>query len=363
MLIPALFVAEAVGKAALPIGPTFDIIVFVPPEDVDSSHRDWAAERRIALRHDIDLASVRDIAILQSRLSPATLMKLLAPAQLAGRYDKLLYLDADLVIEEDVSALFRLDMGDCPVAAVPSGRLWAAATDAEKHQWLVHFCDLGMTAPYRYFNAGVLLIDIASWSREGLTGKALDFIRSNPSLCLLPDEDALNGVLDGHFIELSYIWNATPGLLSTSGGDLRPVIVHHAGPLKPWMRFKKGKGLLQDRQAYRRYRDFIGRTPWPGWLAQQWTGRDLAGAVRHQVKGLVNRLRGKEQGLSATERGGRQAALRQYLADARFADIEQGIALREGCRLRLAPAPPRAGPADAMSRPGARASLAAANGR
>jgi lipopolysaccharide biosynthesis glycosyltransferase len=350
MLIPALFVADVVRKAALSREPAFDIMVFVPGGDVDGTHRAWAGERAIALRHDIDISSVRGIAILQSRLSAATLVKLLLPEHLAGRYDKILYLDADLVIEGDVGALFRLDMGKRAVAAVPSGRVWADVTEEKKDWWLAHFRALGMTPPYGYFNSGVLLIDLASWNREQLTRRTLEFIRKNADICFLPDEDALNAVLDGDLIELSPIWNARPtGPLSFSTDEVRPVIVHYAGPLKPWIRFKKGKGLFQHLEAYRLYEEFVRGTPWSGWLRQQWTVRDLIRAARHEAKGLLERLIGREPGISEAERQSRLANVRQFYAETRFADVEQGITLREGSRLRLAPMPPPGGSAASLA--------------
>lgn len=80
------------------------------------------------------------------------------------------------------------------------------------------------------------------------------------------------------------------------------------------MRFKKGKGLFQDIEAYRLYEDFVRDTPWSGWLRRQWTGRDLARAVRHEAKRLLRRLRGKEPPLSEAERQLHRAALRRYYA-------------------------------------------------
>jgi lipopolysaccharide biosynthesis glycosyltransferase len=338
MLLPAFFVADAVRKAAPSEALSFDIVIFVPLEDADDEHRRWAAGHGISLRHDIETASVQDIAIHQERLSAATLGKLLIPDLLAGRYCKILYLDADLVIGNDVSALFRLDMGERAVAAVPAGRTWHGVKDAERDKALDHFRDLGMTPPYRYFNSGVLLVDTQSWRRQDLTRRTLDFLTRKGEICQLPDEDALNGVLDGDLIELSPIWNASPGWQQLAAQpESRPAIVHYAGPFKPWKRFMKGKGLLQDRKAYRLYRSFVRDTPWPEWLGQQWTGRDLMRAARHQAKGGIKRLLGRKRGPSKAQRQSQQAALRQFLAETRFADVEQGITVRDTIGMRLAP--------------------------
>ncbi len=348
MLIPALFVADGVRRAASP-GASFDVLIFVPPNDATDAHRAWAAEHHIALREDVDTSSVRDVPILQSRLSTATLMKLLLAEHLSGRYDKILYLDADLLIAGDVSALFRLDMGAHAVAAVPAGRLWVGVPDAEKSWRLGHMQALGMTPPYPYFNSGVLLIAVESWNRKQLTNRTLEFIRKHPDICLLPDEDALNGVLDGDILELSPIWNARPrSRFAFSMEEVLPVIVHYDGPLKPWIRFKKGKGLFQDLGAYRLYEDFIRNTPWAGWLRQQWTVRDFVHVSRREAKGLLRRLIGMRPAVSEAERQSHQAIVRQYYTQSRFADVEQGITIRDGSRLHLAPVlPPLVPPARA----------------
>jgi lipopolysaccharide biosynthesis glycosyltransferase len=344
MLIPAFFVADGLRKAALHRGLAFDILIFVTAEDVRREHREWAADRGIVLRHDIDISSVRDITIHQSRFSTAMLLRLLVPERLLGHYKKILYLDADLVIKDDVSALLQLDMGDFAIAAVPTARMLDNVPTEQKDWWLAHFRALGMTPPFAYFNSGVMLIDVENWRRDRLTSRTLEFIRTNPSICYLPDEDALNALLDGKVLELSPIWNALPAYFQAiAHGNLHAVIVHYAGPLKPWMRFKKGKGLFQDIDAYRLYEDFIRSTPWSDWLRRQWTMRDVVRAIRHEMNNLFKRLVGKEAKPSDAEWQPPQSSHHQLRVPTRLADVEQGITLREGNRLRLAPA---AGPGD-----------------
>src|SRR5690606_32866131 len=147
-----------------------------------------------------------------------------------------------------------------------------------------HFRALGMTAPYRYFNAGVLLIDVAGWNREAIGERALDFVRDHPDLCQLIDEDALNGVLDGNMLDISPVWNVHPS--DVPGGMesfIEPVVLHHYGDDKPWRRYGYGKRLFPDRSAYRLYEDFIRATPWSDWLRGQWTARDLRANLEWEI--------------------------------------------------------------------------------
>jgi len=343
MLIPAMFVADAVKSNSLGAADRFDIILFTGPDDVTDQHRDWMNSRGIIHCQCLDVSGVRDIEIVQERLSSVTLSKLLLAGHLEGKYDKLLYLDADLTIHDDVSALFSLDLRGFAMAAVPSGRIWADKSEAERIAYCAHFRALGMTEPYRHINSGVLLIDVANWNRDQIASRALDFIRRNPSLCTLPDEDALNAVLDGRQTELSPVWNMRPfGRWRSKTFDIaRPVIVHYIGQAKLWKRFSGGKHMFAHRSAYRAYEDFLRDTPWKNWLDEQWSFRDVLAGIRFEVKTLRRSLRGS---YPAGTRAGRRRyveAFRQYCADGRFADVEQGIVTREGALLRLKQSWPR----------------------
>ena len=335
MLIPALFVAHSANKAAGPAR-SFDTIVFTNPSDASGIHHQWMSDHDIWHRDDLDTAQINEMGILQERLSSATLMKLLLASHLAGRYDKILYLDADLMIHGDVSAIFELDTGKFPLAAVPAGRIWVHRKVEDRRKAEEHFRALGMTAPYRYFNTGVFLIDVEKWNREDLGARALTFIRQHSEICFLPDEDGLNGVLDGHITELSPIWNMRP-LRSgyRPNRAFRPVIVHHAGEDKPWRRYGYGKRLFPDRTAYRLYESFLADTPWAGWLDEQWNKRDLYKSCVWEVRRITRRVRGRLDEPSRRQHRAYIEAIKSYCAQTNFADVVQGITIQQDGTIRL----------------------------
>ena len=194
-----------------------------------------------------------------------------------------------------------------------------------------------MTAPFRFFNSGVLYIDVAKWNRADLTDRTLAFLRSNGEKCSLPDEHALNGVLDGAIAEISPIWNAYPrhrqsGAIPTFSV---PVIVHHIGWDKPWRRFGYRKRLFPDRAAYRLYEAFIKDTPWPDWLDQQWTARDLRANIVWEIRRMTRWIRGRSDERSIAGERAYVEALRRYYSSAKFADVEQGIVSQREWMLRL----------------------------
>jgi lipopolysaccharide biosynthesis glycosyltransferase len=338
MLVPALFVAWTAQCKLVGSSAKYDVIVFTGRGEATGEDKAWALRHGVTISDSLELSDVPAIRTPLKRLTSATLARLLLPEQLSERYDRILYLDADVTIEGDVGSIFSLDTGEHALGAVPAARFWTGSI-ASRKETVDHFRSLGLSEPFRYFNSGVLYIDVAKWNRDALGRQALDFIRRNPSVCIWPDEDALNAVLDGAVAELSPLWNmrARAWFHRRVRAAAEPVIVHYDGPSKPWQRFGNGRRLLHGRQAYRSYRRFLVQTPWPDWLEDQWTMTDLRAGLAHEVGLWTSWISGRETPLRRLrdERAYAEAFL-TYIFAHRFADIDQGIVERTGKRLRLA---------------------------
>ncbi len=257
-------------------------------------------------------------------------MKLLLAEHFAGRYEKILYLDADVALHDTIAPIFSLDLGEFPLAAVPAGRIAAAQTEVQRQEFRSHCARLGMTEPFGYINTGVLLIDVGNWLRDQTGVRALNFVRRNRSLCALPDEDSLNAVLDGRQRELSPLWNFRAG--AWSHREIRrtnsPIIIHYDGPKKPWKRFGPDRRLLEHRDGYRAYRNFVRTTPWQDWLKRQSSAADFRASLGVEFRFLGGRLRGNATGVSRSARRAFIEEFRRYCAETPFGDVEQGIVTR-----------------------------------
>lgn len=330
MAVPALFVATAAAQYARG---AYDVHIFAEAGELDAEHRAWMARHGIQGLEGLSFPRLHATGATAGRIPPASLIRLLMPELLAGRYDRLLYIDVDTEIRGDLAPVFDLDLKGNVLAA-------ASASAGEAH------CRrLGMTAPYRYFNSGVMLIDVARWNAENVGERALQFIERNAAICTLPDEDALNAVADGRFMELSLIWNFRGGLMQLPGSSrlVTPVICHYDGPDKPWKRFSGGRRLFALEAAHRRYRTFVAGTPWQDWLDRQWMAADLWSNLAFEWRILLNRVRGKRMRTVPTRKKNRRRwkRLRAWIREAPFADVEQGIVVRDGDRLKLNPAKER----------------------
>ncbi len=101
--------------------------------------------------------------------TPYTLLRLLAD-MVPGIPDKLLYLDIDIMIANDIRELWEIDVTDCEYAAVK-----------EKYGcWLIR---------PDYFNAGMLLMNMVKIRETGLLAKARELIRTQK--LLFADQSAI----------------------------------------------------------------------------------------------------------------------------------------------------------------------------
>lgn len=132
----------------------------------------------------------------------ATYYRLFIGDLLPANVNRVIYLDADLVIDHDISELWRLDVSDCVLRAVQDG-ITPYAQCALPHMP----DDVDATALIPYFNAGLMLINLENWRRENIGDRALAAARTYQRAFRYWDQDALNYCLIGRWENLSPCWN------------------------------------------------------------------------------------------------------------------------------------------------------------
>jgi lipopolysaccharide biosynthesis glycosyltransferase len=131
----------------------------------------------------------------KSYFTIATYYRLFFPSLIPARYEKVLYLDTDLVINGELSSLYNTDLLGMPVGVVV------------EESGVKSRPDLGIYDEYVYFNSGVMLMNIAEWNRQGITEKAIRFIHEHPEKIRWVDQDALNVVLQKNYYRLDAKYN------------------------------------------------------------------------------------------------------------------------------------------------------------
>ncbi|MER0122266.1 glycosyltransferase family 8 protein [Streptococcus sp. ZJ93] len=175
-------------------------------------------------------------------ISEATFYRYHIPELVAA--DKVLYLDADLVVTGSLKALYDTDISQVAVAAVPDTLV----------KYLQH---------KKEFNAGVLLIHSKKWRELKVLEKALHMHAD--SQISLPDADqsVLNLLFKDNWLELPIQYNYQVAgyhvaLRSSVITSQLPLIVHYTTSMKPWKKnyiplsfISKMKSLLVGRLFFK----------------------------------------------------------------------------------------------------------------
>jgi lipopolysaccharide biosynthesis glycosyltransferase len=168
-----------------------------------------------------------------SHLTAASLLRLQLPSVLKD-IDRVVYLDCDLVVLDDIATLYDTDLSDFPLAACLD--FWLTGTPpfappgwdvGEWHKFLHEV--VGLADWKSYFNAGVLVMDLKRFRNTGIGHAAEEFLERTNYKTPFVDQEALNHVVDGAFVRLDSRWNVLAAL-----GHSNPWIIHYAGPNKPW---------------------------------------------------------------------------------------------------------------------------------
>lgn len=142
------------------------------------------------------------------------------------QYDKALYLDCDLVVLGDISALYGYDLGDNLIGGAPC----EGVNSFEVYKQYVREVD-GLN-PDMFFNAGVILMNLKSFREEGFYEKFADLLRKY-KFTVIQDEDYLNVLCQDRVLQLPRAWNKFPvSKDKLDREDLR--IVHYGMTWKPW---------------------------------------------------------------------------------------------------------------------------------
>ena len=154
-----------------------------------------------------------------ARFTKYTLYRLAVPFVI--NETRILYLDADTLVQKDLSSLYDMDLGGNFIAgAVDTG---IAPSYMRKY---------GMNPTNPYINAGVILMDLAKIRTVRIGEKWVSLARTRRYPC--NDQDIINVSLGGKIKIIPPVYNCS---LSTKTDVPIPdiVIMHYAGVKDPWV--------------------------------------------------------------------------------------------------------------------------------
>ena len=170
-------------------------------------------------------------------VSAAALLKFKL-AEMFPQYDKILYLDTDMIIQKDLSELFNIQLED-KYAAVVKDMKGMENCAAHKRLQLE-----------AYFNSGMMLLNLDRLRKDKIFDKLIDY-KKNKDIRAFMDQDCFNAVFNGNVIYLPCTYNYMPvnqssytneeiadfyGLKENIIPDLNKYayIIHMTNKQKPW---------------------------------------------------------------------------------------------------------------------------------
>lgn len=189
-----------------------------------------------------------DLATHNEHISMETYYRFLVQ-EILSCYDKVLYLDSDLIVRGDVAKLYDIELGDNLVAAVHDIDYLGNLNMPDGKRMKYTTTTLGLKDPYAYFQAGVLVLNTGQMRRLHSIPEWMAIV--SKSNFIYDDQDILNTECQGRVVYLPFDWNVmhdcvgrVAKVFSWAPNDTfdaynasraNPKVIHYAGFEKPWV--------------------------------------------------------------------------------------------------------------------------------
>jgi lipopolysaccharide biosynthesis glycosyltransferase len=190
-------------------------------------------------------------------MTSATYHRLMIARLLPEGVARAVWLDCDLLVTGDLTALWETDLGGSHLLAVRDSVVPRVSSRYGIRRWR----ELGLPRKAPYFNAGVMLLDVDRWRDDDIGVLAGRYLMGARDV-MFWDQEGLNAVLCGRWGELDPRWNRMASAerrADAERADAAHWIVHFGGTLKPWRLPEPSSG---PRALFYRHLD---QTPWAGW--------------------------------------------------------------------------------------------------
>ncbi len=143
-------------------------------------------------------------------------------------YDKAIYLDSDIIIQEDIANFFNIDLGDNLLGVIMDQ---VVANDKSFRTYAK--VALGLDSYEKYFNSGVLLMNLKEMRKSRIEDKFIYLLLKYNLDTIAPDQDYLNILCKDRVVYLPETWDKMPDF-----GKRYPAeelhLIHYNMFRKPW---------------------------------------------------------------------------------------------------------------------------------
>ena len=185
--------------------------------------------------------------VANEHISTETYYRFLIQDAIKG-YDKVLYIDCDLIVKNDLAELYKTDVSGYALAATHDADFSGQVNGAVPSTAVYAKDVLKLEKPFEYAQAGVILFNVKEMKKLHTTNEWLDFCQEG---FMYSDQDVINKYCVGKIKTLDMSWNVlmdndhdrikrvisqAPKYIQDEYFEARkhPYIVHFAGFKKPW---------------------------------------------------------------------------------------------------------------------------------
>ena len=172
------------------------------------------------------IKKVQDKLYTRDYYTNTTYFRMFLP-ELYPQYDKVLYLDSDIVGLGDISQLYNTEIGTNLVAAAPDDIIQYNKVFQEYAEKVV-----GVVKYQNYFNAGILLMNLDQLRKFNFQDKFL-YLLGTVKFSVAQDQDYLNRLCKGRVTLINNQWDIMPVInRKINKEDIK--IIHYNFAYKPW---------------------------------------------------------------------------------------------------------------------------------
>lgn len=240
-----------------------------------------------------------------SFISEATYLRLLIPDYVSTEHCRVIYLDADLLVERDLTPLWTQPFNDADLLAVRDYKIQTVSHP----KGLRRYKEFGLSPDHPYFNAGVLVINLEAWRKKNISAEVFSYLDTYRNDVNENDQDGLNAVLATRWRSLDPRWNRQTAIRTVDKWPassfrqqvtaLRPMIVdtpfidHFTEGDKPW-------NVSSGHPSRDRFLQYLSSSAWftpielRAWRALQTLRipeeylRTATRPLRHRVRGILS---------------------------------------------------------------------------
>ena len=180
---------------------------------------------------DVSITAFDQLPLDTSRFSIEIYYRVIAQFLLPQTVERILWLDADIVLCGNISEFYYQDFEGSLLAVCPD-------VNCEDKDIILIKESLGLSNEHIYFNSGVLLFNIEALRKTTTFHEIVQSAQAIAQHLVFPDQDLLNYYYTGrvkYCNQNQYNFQVMDGVSLTQAQINDIVILHYAGPYKPWI--------------------------------------------------------------------------------------------------------------------------------